>query len=99
MLPLSRPSCLSVLSVRGVLWSDWGLPRSIASVLKRTGRLERRYPANGASESRLFRIFSYSVEPERESPWGAALNGVNQSPVVPEAFKRFAPGPGLTPDG
>jgi mannose-1-phosphate guanylyltransferase len=99
MLPLYRPSCLSVLAVRNVLWSDWGLPRSIERVLRQTGHLERLYTVDETSASRLCGIFSDSVESERESPWGAARNGVNQSPVVPEAFKRFAPGPVLTPDG
>jgi mannose-1-phosphate guanylyltransferase len=40
MLPVVQPASLSVLAVRGVLWSDWGLPRSIEKVLRKIDEQE-----------------------------------------------------------
>ncbi len=58
-LPSHRPACLSVLSVRGVLWSDWGLPRSIEKVLKMIDYRESLYdPRKGAPATRLWRAFT-----------------------------------------
>jgi len=50
-LPAQYPASLSVLSVRGVLWSDWGLPRSIERVLRKIDEQE-------AAEGRLWKSFS-----------------------------------------
>lgn len=53
-LPLTYPGHLSVLPLRGVLWSDWGSEGGVLDVLRRTGYLGR---LNGVSEERLFRIW------------------------------------------
>lgn len=53
-LPLNYPAHLSVLPLRGVLWSDWGSAGGVLSVLRKTGYLGR---LNGVSEERLFRIW------------------------------------------
>jgi hypothetical protein len=47
-------SCISVLPVSGVFWSDWGSEHRVVSVLKKTGYLGR---VRGITESRLFRIW------------------------------------------
>ncbi len=56
-LPVEIPSCLSVLPVRGVSWSDWGLPQCIGSVLKRLGYLQRLQVRNGISQAKLVKAF------------------------------------------
>jgi mannose-1-phosphate guanylyltransferase len=53
-LPLYQPAALSVLAVRGVLWSDWGLPRAIEKVLRTIDNQERV----GASDGRLWKAFN-----------------------------------------
>lgn len=53
-LPLYRPAALSVLAVRGVLWSDWGLPRAIEKVLRTIDNRERA----GVSDGRLWKAFN-----------------------------------------
>lgn len=55
---LLRPSCLSVLPISGVLWSDWGSKTRIVSSLKRAGHLNR---LQGVSESLLFQIWSEAL--------------------------------------
>ena len=54
-LALVRPSCLSVLPVAGVFWSDWGSKSRIVNSLKKTGHLNR---LQGIPESLLFQIWS-----------------------------------------
>jgi mannose-1-phosphate guanylyltransferase len=49
-LPERSPSSLLTLPVQGVLWSDWGSPRRVLSVLRRTGYLAR---AHGIPERQL----------------------------------------------
>jgi mannose-1-phosphate guanylyltransferase len=50
---LLRPSCISVLPVSGVFWSDWGSEYRIVSALKRTGYLGR---LQAATESALLEL-------------------------------------------
>ncbi|HEY3302204.1 MAG TPA: sugar phosphate nucleotidyltransferase [Candidatus Binatia bacterium] len=88
MLPLSRPSCLSVLAVRDVLWSDWGLPRSIEAVLIKTGHLAPRYEINGYSESPLHRLFSDGLE---------QAAGAEKAPIRREKLLRATHRPALSP--
>ncbi|HEY2990646.1 MAG TPA: sugar phosphate nucleotidyltransferase [Candidatus Binatia bacterium] len=52
-LPQRCPSCLSVLAVENVLWSDWGLPRSIAKVVQKTGHMQRTLNVDGVFQSPL----------------------------------------------
>jgi mannose-1-phosphate guanylyltransferase len=54
-LSLLRPSCISVLPVSGVFWSDWGSEHRIVSTLRKTGYLER---FQAAVETRLCAIGS-----------------------------------------
>lgn len=54
-----RRSCLAVLRVRGVIWSDWGSAQRIVSVLKKTGHQGRLH---GLQENRLFRIWGRSLD-------------------------------------
>lgn len=53
-LPLHHRSCLSVLPVSGVFWSDWGSADRLVSDLKKTGYIER---LQGISENSRFKIF------------------------------------------
>jgi mannose-1-phosphate guanylyltransferase len=53
-LPLYRPAALSVLAVRGVLWSDWGLPRAIEKVLRTIDNQERV----GVGDGSLWKTFN-----------------------------------------
>ncbi|MBI4488930.1 MAG: NTP transferase domain-containing protein [Deltaproteobacteria bacterium] len=53
-LPLHHRSCLSVLPVSGVFWSDWGSEDRLVSDLKKTGYIER---LQGISENSRFKIF------------------------------------------
>lgn len=73
--PLWQPrrSCLAVLRVRGVIWSDWGSGQRIVNVLKKTGYLGRLH---GIQESRLFRI------------WGRSLDGLPVSNLAPDEFVK-----------
>jgi len=52
VLPLRYPWCLSVLPVHGVFWSDWGLPRSVESVLRKTGYVPRLHSHDTIREKR-----------------------------------------------
>ncbi len=52
-LPAERPSCLSVLSVRGVSWSDWGLPQCIGAALKKLGYFSRLQCPEGISQTKI----------------------------------------------
>jgi mannose-1-phosphate guanylyltransferase len=40
-VPLLSPSCVSVLPISGVFWSDWGSEHRIVGALEKTGYLER----------------------------------------------------------
>jgi mannose-1-phosphate guanylyltransferase len=40
-LPCSEPDCLSVLSMSGICWSDWGSTRRLMNVLDQTGYAAR----------------------------------------------------------
>jgi len=79
MLPVSHPSCLSVLSVQNVLWSDWGLPRSIEAVLIKTGHLAPRHEVNEYSENPLHRLLNDGPESRQKKTFG-------------KEKKRLAPG-------
>jgi mannose-1-phosphate guanylyltransferase len=97
-LPLSRPSCLSVLSVRDVLWSDWGLPRSVEAVLKKTGHLAQRYDVDGAAQCALHRLFNHGPEPQTETRRpGKEAAGAEKAPLLPEEFERMPRHPALNP--
>ena len=52
-LALVRPSCLSVLPISEVFWSDWGSEHRIVSALKKTGYADR---LQGILESGLIGI-------------------------------------------
>jgi len=57
-LPLYRPAALSVLAVRGVLWSDWGLPRAIEKVLR---TIDSQEPV-GLNDGRLWKAFNERLQ-------------------------------------
>lgn len=82
-LPSHRPACLSVLSVRGVLWSDWGLPRSIENVLKKIDYRESLY-------GRLSRAFN-ALGREKAGPAGA-MGPVKKRPASRLPPVRALPG-------
>ncbi|MGH7770231.1 MAG: sugar phosphate nucleotidyltransferase [Candidatus Binatia bacterium] len=84
MLPLTHPSCLSVLAVRDVLWSDWGLPRSIEAVLTKTGHLAPRHEITGYSASPLHGVFSDGLE---------QAAGAKKGPIQREKSLRATPPP------
>jgi mannose-1-phosphate guanylyltransferase len=95
-LPLHRPSCLSLLSVRNVLWSDWGLPRSIEAVLRQTGHLEPVYSGN-AEASRLNGIFSDAAEAGQENHWRESEAAVVKQLPARRDFQRLELRPSITP--
>lgn len=86
-LPARHPSCLSTLAVRGVLWSDWGLPRSIERVLR---KIDYREPASdrmgAAAANRLWKIFRDGLPPSE--PRGEKTTPEKESAAPSE---RFAP--------
>jgi len=95
-LPRFRPSCLSVLAVHDVLWSDWGLPRSIETVLRKTGHLAPRRGAEEYSESPLRRLFDGGVEMEEQDRLQEAVRA-EKHPARREEFRRAPSRPALTP--
>jgi len=98
MLPFYRPSCLSVLSVHDVLWSDWGLPRSIEAVLRKTGHLAPRHEIDGVAESAIHRLFKDVPEPRKEilRPGKEAV-GSEKITILPEEATRIGRRPALSP--
>ncbi len=88
-LPKQYPSCLSVLSVRGVLWSDWGLPRSIESVLRKIDEQESA-EAPGAFEGRLWKSFNDRLQfGSQRLAQAADFGQARKRTARREAFKRF----------
>jgi mannose-1-phosphate guanylyltransferase len=51
-LPSCEPGCLSVLSMSGICWSDWGSTRRLMNVLEQTGYAPR---LRGLTEHRSFK--------------------------------------------
>ncbi|HEY1265652.1 MAG TPA: sugar phosphate nucleotidyltransferase, partial [Candidatus Binatia bacterium] len=64
-LPARHPACLSVLSMSGVLWSDWGLPCSIEWVLRKIDERESA-DISGVAEGRLWKAFSDRLQIGRQ---------------------------------
>lgn len=60
-IPSRFPACLSVLSVRGVLWSDWGLPRAIKNILK-TIDSAAAARTDSVGEPRLWKTFTNRLQ-------------------------------------
>jgi mannose-1-phosphate guanylyltransferase len=89
-LPLYRPAALSVLAVRGVLWSDWGLPRAIEKVLRTIDNRERV----GASDGRLWKAFNDRLQLGGRS---AELAETKKRAARREHLKRFAARPAALP--
>lgn len=54
-LPLRHPSLLSVLSVHGVFWSDWGVARYVENVLKKIGHPAPLYGSDRTAANRPLR--------------------------------------------
>jgi mannose-1-phosphate guanylyltransferase len=83
-LPARYPSCLSVLSVRGVLWSDWGLPRSIECVLRKIDEQE-------AAEGRLWKSFNDRLQLGRQRlAQTAEFAEARKQAAQREDFKSYA---------
>ncbi len=64
-LPEKSPDSILALPVGGVLWSDWGSPRRVIDVLRRTGYLAR---AKNLSERSLFTLWADHKERSRTRP-------------------------------
>jgi mannose-1-phosphate guanylyltransferase len=89
-LPLYRPAALSVLAVRGVLWSDWGLPRAIEKVLRTIDNQERV----GASDGRLWKAFNDRLQLARRR---SELAETKKRAARREHLRRFAGRPAALP--
>ncbi|HKA33303.1 MAG TPA: sugar phosphate nucleotidyltransferase [Candidatus Binatia bacterium] len=90
-LPAHYPASLSVLSVRGVLWSDWGLPRSIERVLRKIDEQE-------AAEGRLWKLFNERLQlGQQRLAQTAEFTEARKRPARREDFKRDAGRPAITP--
>jgi mannose-1-phosphate guanylyltransferase len=63
LLPKAAPNSLLALPLQGLLWSDWGSPRRLASVLMRPG-----FPscAPGTTERRLFSLWAKRKDISRQ---------------------------------
>jgi len=83
-LPVHQPASLSVLSVRSVLWSDWGLPRSIENVL-RTIDNQESFGRPHAPEGRLLKTFRDRLEAGKRFE----LGDPRKRAARPQEFKRF----------
>jgi mannose-1-phosphate guanylyltransferase len=92
-LPIYQPASLSVLSVRGVLWSDWGLPRAIEKVLRRIDHQENAGRPRAASEG-LWKTFS-----DRLQMGGRRLETAEtkKRAAKREEFTRYARQPAALP--
>jgi mannose-1-phosphate guanylyltransferase len=88
-LPMVQPASLSVLAVRGVLWSDWGLPRSIEAVLRKIDEQESVGQPR-VSES-LWKSFSDRLRGNRPEVVETKKRSARR-----EEFKRF-PGRVIAP--
>lgn len=96
-LPARRPACLSVLSMGGVLWSDWGLPRSIEWVLKKIDEQESADVA-GVAEGRLWKAFSDRLQIGRQRlAQTAELAEAPKRTARRQDYKRYAGRPTATP--
>lgn len=93
-LPIYQPASLSVLSVRGVLWSDWGLPCSIEKVLKRIDEQENVGQPRAAAEGRLWKSFSDRLQVGGRRPEKTEMK---KRAARREEFKRYAPRPVALP--
>src|SRR5262249_9590840 len=90
-LPAHYPASLSVLSVRSVLWSDWGLPGSIERVLRKIDEEE-------AAEGRLWKLFSDRLQiGQQRLAQTAEFAEARKRPARREDFQRFAGRPAITP--
>ncbi len=88
-LPAQHPASLSVLSVRGVLWSDWGLPRSIERVLRKIDEQE-------AAEGRLWKSFSDRLQlGQQRLAQTAEFAEARKRTARSEDFKRYAGRPAI----
>lgn len=81
-LPLFQPASLSVLSVRGVLWSDWGLPRSIEKVLRKID--EQESVGQPRASERLWKNFNDRLHGNRPE-----ILETKKRPARREELKRF----------
>jgi len=89
-LPTSYPACLSVISVGGVLWSDWGLPRAIENVLKKIDDQEIAEDPRRAAEGRLWKAFNDRLQTRaRRSAERAELLEGTKRAARREEFKRL----------
>ncbi|MBI2358848.1 MAG: NTP transferase domain-containing protein [Deltaproteobacteria bacterium] len=64
-LPQARRPSLFVLPVRGVFWSDWGLPHCVEAALRKTGSLARLRKSVGTLEVRPFENLSGNLSWKR----------------------------------
>ncbi|HEY1371792.1 MAG TPA: sugar phosphate nucleotidyltransferase [Candidatus Binatia bacterium] len=96
-LPARHPACLSVLSMGGVLWSDWGLPRSIEWVLR---KIDERESADvlGVAEGRLWKAFSDRLQiGSQRLAQTAELAEAPKRTARRQDYKRYAGRPTATP--
>jgi hypothetical protein len=80
-----------------VLWSDWGLPRSIEWVLRKIDEQESA-DASGVAEGRLWKAFSDRLQiGSQRLAQTAELAEAPKRTARRQAYKRYAGRPTATP--